>query len=748
MRKLMWFTIGFGASCVFGSYIFSGWVLLAIAAAAGAMSLAALLAARKYPKLKPLPVLLLALGLGMVWFYGYDQLYLMPAKELDGVTTKAIFEASDYSFDAQYGSAVDGAATWEGRTYRVRIYLDGEQQVKPGDLISGSFRFRYTHTGGEKDATYHRGEGILLLAYVRGEASIQSQNAPWWRFPAAHIRLYLQRFLEETFPEDTFAFAKALLLGDDEDIDYETNTAFRLSGIRHIIAVSGLHVSILFAVIYFISGKRPLLTFLLGVPLLMLFAAVAGLSPSVLRACLMHALMMAAMLFHKEYDPPSALSFAALCMLVVNPLVSTSVSFQLSVGCMAGIFLFASEEVWNPKKKEKSPKKSAKARVKQVISQSVSVSLGAISLTTPLSALYFGCISLVSVLSNLLTLWVVTIAFYGIILVCVFGLIWKSGAAVLAWLVSWPIRYILWMSKLLASFPVSAVYTRSVWIIIWLIFVFALFGLFLLLRRKHPVVLSCFAVIGLCAALLISWMQPLADEVRMTVLDVGQGQSIILQHGRKTFLVDCGGDYADSAADTAAETLLSMGINRIDGLVLTHYDADHAGGAPYLLSRIPADVLYLPAWTGEGELYEKITGYSSGEICYVEAQITLRWDDGNIVLIPSNIEDSTNESSLCVLFQAANCDILITGDRGTLGEKLLLRQIDLPKLDVLVAGHHGSKFSTGEELLAATTPQIVVISVDRDNRYGHPAQEVLDRIEKIGSQIYRTDIHGTVIIRR
>jgi len=477
---------------------------------------------------------------------------------------------------------------------------------------------------------------------------------------------------------------------------------------------------------------------------------VAGFTPSVTRACVMHGLMMLAMLFDREYDPPTALAFSALVMLAVNPLVITSVSFQLSIGCMAGIFLFAVRiKNWllDDSHLGHSQGKTLKARMIRAFAGSVSVSLGAVSLTTPLSALYFGAVSLVSPLSNLLTLWMVTVAFYGIMAVCVLSLFWSWGASALAWLVSWPIRYILGIASLLADIPMAAVFTRSDAIVIWLIACYVLLALYLLMKGKHTMLFSCIGVIGLCAALLSSWILPMRDSVRMTVLDVGQGQSIILQADGKTFLVDCGGDYADDAADTAAETLLSMGISRIDGLILTHYDADHAGGAAYLLSRIRADALFLPEWTEENETAELLSAWDQGTVYAMTQDMELAWQDSKLTILTSDTRDSGNESSLCVLFQAGNCDILITGDRGSLGEKLLLRSFDLPELDVLVVGHHGSKDAATTELLEVTSPRVAVISVG-DNSYGHPNQETLNRLMDAGCEVFRTDRDGTIIIRR
>ena len=744
----MWFTIGFGCACAVGAYLIYGNILAALGIAAVLTGVVFLLAARKWDCVKPVGLVFVGLAAGLLWFWCYDGGYLSPARELDGVITTSSFEIVDYSSDTDYGIKADANASWQGKTYRVRVYLNEQYSLEPGDVVSGEFRFRITNEGGESEPTYLRGNGIPLIAYQRGSVTVEQKDVPWWTYPAAYLRHEILELLQEVFPVDTAGFARALLLGDSSGIDYELNTAFKVSGIRHIIAVSGLHVSILFGFVYTLAGKRRWLTAFLGLPVLALFAAVAGFTPSVTRACLMHGLMILALLFEKEYDPPTALSFAALVMLVVNPVVITSISFQLSVGCMAGIFLFAGkirEWLLDDKRMGHAKGKSVKARLIRGVAGSIGVSLGAASITTPLSALYFGTVSLIGPLTNLLTLWVVTLVFYGIMAVCALGWLLPQAAVLLAKLVSWPIRYILWTAKLLAQVPMAAVYTRSDWIVCWLYLCYLLLLIFLLMKNKRPLVFGCIAVSTLCAALLASWIPPLVDECRVTVLDVGQGQSIILQGDGKTFVVDCGGSYADDAADTAAETLLSMGISRIDGLILTHYDTDHAGGVQYLLSRIRAEAVYLPVWE-EAQTAAELQSLENALL--VTENTTLAYGDAVLTLIPSEIRDSSNESSMCVLFQAGNCDILITGDRGTLGEKLLLQQVQLPELDVLVVGHHGSKYSTSEALLKAARPRVAVISVGEGNAFGQPAQEILDRLEEAGCVIFRTDEDGTIIIRR
>lgn len=465
----------------------------------------------------------------------------------------------------------------------------------------------------------------------------------------------------------------------------------------------------------------------------------------------MQILMLLALLFNREYDPPTALSFAALTMMAFNPMVITSAGFQMSVGCMAGIFLFSKRVTewingfafWRKWKGKK-----LRVRVRNTISTGVGITVGAMFFTTPLVAYYFGTVSLVGVLTNLLTIWLISAIFYGILAVCMIYGVWARLAAAVAWCIGWLIRYVLLVAKTLASFPLAAVYTKSIYVIAWLVLCYGLIGVFLLSRKRQPFVLICCGTMGLCLALVCSWSEPLLDDVRMTMLDVGQGQSIILQSEGKTILIDCGGDSDSKAADLAAETLLSQGISRLDGVIVTHYDRDHAGGVGYLLSRIPADAVYLPDSPDEDGILDTILPYCQDGVFYVNADTLLRWDDTALQIFAPILSSSDNERGLCVLFRGENCDILITGDLSRLGEKLLLKEKDIPELTVLVAGHHGSKKSTCEALLEATCPDYTFISVGKNNYYGHPHGDVLSRLEQAGSIVYRTDLNGTIVFRR
>ena len=742
MRKLMWFSVGFAMVCAVCSYaMYQEWLLPAamITAIGGIIVISV---SRKQCLLRPAIAVLTGCLAGLCWFGGYHLLYLKPVTSLDGQKVQLTVTASDYSYDTGYGSAVDGVTDIGGKYYRTRIYLQEQQIITPGDQIDGIFRVRLTLPDEHDRSLYHQGNGIFLLSYQQEDVQLtRSEKIPVWCCPAV-MRSRILSVLERVFPEDTVPFVKALLLGDSRNLDYGTETAFKISGIRHVIAVSGLHVSMLFAVISLITVRRRFLTAVVGMPVLLLFAAVAGFTPSVTRACIMAWLMLLAAVFDREYDSATALSFAVLVMLMVNPMAVTSVSLQLSVGCVAGILLFNTPvNTWL--KGKFSGKKGFQSKLVGSVCSSISVTLSAMTIVTPLSAYYFGTVSLIGVLTNLLTLWVINAVFVGLILICISDLLVPGVASFLAMILAWPVRYILLTAKTLAAFPLAAVYMNSIYFAFWLIFVYVLLTVFLAMEKKRPGMLLCCSILGLCVALLCSWTEPLASDTRITMLDVGQGQSILLQSEGKTFLVDCGGDSDEETADLIAETLLSQGIRTLDGIVLTHYDRDHAGGLHHLLTRVDASVLFLPDTRNDFEKPQ-----NADQIVYVWEDVELSFGPSKLQIYGPVYSGFDNENSLCVLFDTEKCDILITGDRSSFGERMLLRRSALQDVDILVAGHHGAADSASEELLNAVRPETVLISVAQDNIYGHPAASLLQRLESFGCAVFRTDQNGTIIIRR
>lgn len=743
MRKLFWFTVGFACGC--GLCVSFLWrhPLLPLLIYALASSVLCLALARKNDLLRIPAALLLGLSVSLGWFSLFWGRYIQAAQPMDGQIVHLQVVATDYSEKTDYGLSVDGIAKLEGNYYRLRLFQKDDTWMEPGDVLESDVLLRMTTPGGRKESSYYQGTGMFLTATQRTQTALSHvEQGDFWFLPAriaAEVKNRIVRF----FPEDTAPFAKALLLGDTSDLSYSQDTALKLSGIRHVTAVSGLHISILFALVFFFLKFHRWLVLLVSTPLLLFFAAMTGFSPSVTRACLMYFLIALSQAVFEEYDMLTSLAFACL-VLLLNPFVLLSVSFQLSVASVAGILLFAAASGrWLLERIPNGKKKGMRGNLARWFAGSVSVSVSALTFSAPLSACYFGTVSLIGVVTNLLTIWVIGFLFYGIGAVGILGGAFPSVCRWLGNILAWPIRYVLFTARLLSKIPFAAVYTESRFILCWLILCYVLLALFLISGRRKG---RCFFAVGavcLAAAMAASVIQPRMDNLRLNVLDVGEGQAILLQTGGEHYLIDCGGDSEERTADRVAQTLLSQGVFHLDGVVLTHYDRDHVGGLENLLTRIPVEHFYLPD-QGEVQISQE-----EANMCTLVARDTeIPVGHGKLVLLEPGGENSNNENCMCVLFESEECVILITGDRGRSGERRLLASYTLPDVDVLIAGHHGSKNSTTEELLRAVRPETVIISVGKNNRYGHPAQELLDRLAEYNCTVYRTDEMGSVLVRR
>ena len=748
MRKLANFTFGFAIATAIGLYFLQGqWYFLACGVASALLG-AGIYFTNKFGKLRFLPLILLGCTIGFLWMTLFEFYYLSIPRAADEKHVDITITATDYSYESSFGSIVDGTGVLNGKLYRITVFLPEEMDVKPGDALTGRFTLQSTLPGGSGEYSNGYSKGIFLSAKISRLPEItNAEKLPWYGYPA-YVRNALSSIVDSIFPSNASGFAVALLLGDTSKLDFETYYSMKVSGISHIVAVSGLHVTILFALIYRLLGKKRLLSACIGLPLLFFFAAVVGFSPSITRACIMHALMILAMLFEKDYDPLTALAFAIQIMLSINPWTVTNVSFQLSVFCMLGI-LFLAEPIktWILNRRYIRSVKGKYKKYIGVFASSVGMSIGATAFVTPLCAYYFGMVSLIGVVTNLLTLWVVSFTFYGVIAATLLGFLYQPMGGIIAQIVSFPVAYIIGVSNILSDFPLAAVYTDSVYIVCWLVFVYVLLLIFILSKQKRPIIMFCCAVMGLCTALFASWIEPQTDACRVTVLDVGQGQCILLQSEGKTFVVDCGGSNEAQSATIAINALKSQGVQQIDGLILTHFDQDHAGGVANLLTTVEVDMLYIPDCVDSFELIPGILAKHTGELLYIQSLTEIKYGNTKITLIPSTMDLSDNEAGLCILFQTENCDILITGDRSAAGERDLMHQIQLPELEVLIIGHHGSKHSSSNMLLETARPKIAIISVGADNPYGHPSKETLERLLTIGSVIYRTDLHGSVTYR-
>ena len=488
-----------------------------------------------------------------------------------------------------------------------------------------------------------------------------------------------------------------------------------------------------------------------------LFSAIAGSTPSVSRAAVMIFLLQLAPLLRRERDDVTALGFALMLLLIWNPYSAAHVGLQLSFASVAGIFLLAGPmqdkifEKFGLLKKETSRLRHLLRKLGCAVISVICTTLGAMAATMPLTAIHFGSLSLIAPVSNLMTLWAVTVVFAAGMGIGVLGFIAPELAGVLAVPVSMLARYVQGCSDYFSGLTFAALSLDSTYYRLWLGFVYLLAIAAIFCRRRRVVIPVCCAVVSLCTAMLLTNQQFLAGGMNVTALDVGQGQSILLRCADQLILVDCGGDAPDNAGDIAADHIQSRGRSRLDALVLTHYHDDHANGAIQLLNRVKVEHLFLPDVEPENPLRQELLALAQQQsiaVTLIRSDTVLDMgEDTQLTLYPPlNPSKNANEQGLSLLARREDFRVLITGDMNAQTERMLLRYADLPDTDLLIAGHHGSDNSTSQDLLDSTTPEICIISVGEHNRYGHPGDETLKRLTDLGAKIYRTDRDGTITL--
>lgn len=741
MRKLAIFSFSFAAAVA--AYLWHLPRTAAVICAVFLLPLAVFLRFRKTLWAKRCRIAALALAFGLLWSFAYERFNIRPMKQFCGENVSVTAEVSGYPEETDYGCRVE--TKLDGHT--MLLYLDADGlTLKPGDIVTLEAEVIDASTLNE---TYLAND-ISLLAFQNSEAEVDRAGSVPLKYLPVQFAETFRRHIRRLFPDDTEGFVLALLTGDKSGLSYRLTTQLSTVGLSHVMAVSGLHISLLVGLIMTVFRRKRFAAFIC-IGAVVFFAAMLGFPPSVVRAMLMNIVLLMAPIFRRENDPPTSLGLALMVALFLNPWALASLSLQLSYLAVVGILLFSRKlTLWQERHfsvRETGRITRLLGRLLRWAQKTVAVTLGATGLTVPLALIRFGSTSLIAPIANLLLLWMISYVFFLTFPTLLLGIITPIGT-LLAWLLSWPIRLIVRLIGLLASVPFAAMYAENIYLLAWLLAAYAMFALFLLCKRRRrvwPLVASVVSTL-LCALIFTLLDQPSGS---FTMFDVGQGQCLLLQSGDFTVMIDCGGDSGDENGERVARSLLSSGQTTLDALILTHYDEDHTCGIDQLFSRIEVQYLFLPDISDDsGRRFEilALAEHYGTTVCYVTEEMTLSSDGASVQLIAPTGDGEANDG-LCVLLSFGSCDILVTGDMDIEAEYRLVAEYDLPDLEILVAGHHGSKYATSALLLRNTTPEVVLISVG-ENSYGHPTQETLARIEAVSATVYRTDLCGDITITR
>ena len=743
MRRLAAFAASFAAGIYLAQYLLLQNCLLPLAAGCFAAACLALLLPGLWRKRVLLIGTGLALALGWNWLYGYA--VRDPLVSLSGIERTASMTLLEYAVPTDYGAKV--TVKLEGYPLGKAVYYGGEDllDLQPGQTVTAQVKFQDAARLREDTITNFTSQGVFLLAYQRGEDAAYdtgSAGSPrWWPARAARA---MQEHVAELFDGDEAAFLSAILTGDTSALSDEARSDLSEAGLSHILAVSGMHCGFLMTLLSLLGSYRRRLMAAVGVPVLVFYAFLTGASPSVVRACIMVLFGLAAPLFQRDSDPPTTLSAALFLILLANPFAAASISLQLSFGAMAGL-------LWlTPRIQDLLLGERSRGRVYRLLASSLSATVGAMVFTVPLCAVYFGSLVLISPVSNLLCLTASSLVFMLGLGAVLLSFLWMPLGAVIGFVPALLAKYILWAAGLLSSIPHHALYFTNPYLKYWLVFLYVLFAAACFLRprqRRKYAVATALAAVSLAVTVYLGAPHYTRSGLDAYVLDVGQGESVLLSSGGRFALVDCGSRNSwYDAGGIAADHLATMGCGTLDYLILTHYDYDHVSGVTELLARTRVDTLLLPDVADDAgmRLQVELAARDHGvNIRYVREETALPLGESGLTVYPPGEVTGDNEQCLAILCTHGGYDLLITGDMNMAAERQLIANYDLPDIEALVVGHHGSKSSTSEELLEAVKPETGIISVG-DNSYGHPTEDALRRLVLAEVDIYRTDLQGTV----
>ncbi|MGN4446524.1 DNA internalization-related competence protein ComEC/Rec2 [Bacillus cereus group sp. MYBK79-1] len=620
--------------------------------------------------------------------------------------------------------------------------FEGERKEPP---IARNF-----HDFNYRDYLYKQNIHFILEATYISECHKTSLSLVQW------ILLLRQQAISgvtEMFPGQSGAFMNALVFGDRQQMTYEVEEQYQQFGLVHLLAISGSHIVLLMVIVYFIllrSGVTREVATVCLIFCIPLYMILAGASPSVIRASITGVLMLIAFMCSIRLSSLDALSVTAICMLIFDPYLVFNIGFQFSFVGSFALLLSAPLLLENSN---------------GVIRNSIYISFISQLVSTPILLYHFGYFSPYSIFLNILYvpfLSLIVLPCSIIILVCIpiVPFLAKGLANVLSIGLNLSNDFLSDCEKL----PFIRLNFGQTPILLVALYCVSIISILMVWERRMSKGIMCIASGIFLFISTCHYVYPYFRESgSVTFLDVGQGDAILIRlpYDKEIYLIDTGGTIRVNKEewqlkkhefsvgnDILIPYLQKEGIKKIDKLIVTHGDADHIGAAQELLSNITVKEVVFGR-KEQDPVLEKVVKKQA-----LEKEVKIRevgegesWGVNEaefFVLAPTGKERSENNASIVVWAKLGGITWLFTGDLEEEGEKFLVAAYPELRADVLKVAHHGSNTSSIAPFLSVVQPNIAIISAGERNRYGHPHKEVIERFEKMGIEIWRTDKQGAI----
>lgn len=697
------------------------------------------------------------------------------------------------------------------------ISFDGELELPAKQRNKGDFDY----------SKYMYSQNIYASIFVKNINSIEVLEDAQFNL-VNFIQNSIFESLGKLLPKEQLGILLGMIIGDTFYINEDIEEAFKESGITHLLAVSGSNVTYIILVTKFlfnkIFGKHA--SNFITIFMVILFVLISGASPSVVRAGVMAIILILSEILARSPNTISTVATTAVLILLYNPLIICDVGFILSFGGTLGI-IFLNQKITNWFNKKFFV--ISENKFFKYILDMLTVTLSAQIVLLPVMWYYFNNVSFISILTNLLVG-----PFTGIITVLglityFISLIYFPLAQLFSYSVYILISLVIKISKICAAIPYGTLLVPTptiLMIVIYYLFIYLIFNNnktkdnkkeFLLNKNREPdknevnikkfkfignsdfieyedliddntqketkeknelqILLNKFitiivSVLIIIQIILIIWPQ---NYIEINMIDVGQGDSMLIKTNNYNILID-GGGSENSNYDVGEQILVPYLLDNTNGTIdlmfISHFHEDHAEGCISVLENLKVRKIIIGTQPKVTSIYENVLRIAKEKnipiIMLVQGE-TIKVENIEFeILFPSEeleMQEDLNNNSLVIRMDYYDVSMLLTGDIESETEKILLEDYknsekivknnrnkkeileNVLDIDILKVAHHGSKTSSIQEFLESATPKIALISLGIDNKFGHPNADVIKRLEELGAQIYRTDEYGEIRLR-
>lgn len=644
---------------------------------------------------------------------------------------KVISEAEEKNYVYSYQAEIDN------KKFIFYIPKDVEK-LEYGSIIKINAQYteatRDRNYGGFNYKTYLRTKKIYGIFNVEDVEIVKngSDNI------IIKLRKYIKSKLREKLKKENSELAISLIVGDRSHISSEVEDNFKKANLMHMLAISGAHFSYVILIATFISNRlqHKRLGQLIQIIAIIFFMNLTGNTASVVRAGIMSMLLIGSSICKRQNDSLNNIAISAIIQIINNPYIIFDSGFMLSYSGVLGIILFY------------------KKISEHIHFKSIALTISANIFIIPIMIYNFHTISGSFIISNICASWLL-----GIIIILEFISL-CIPIKLLYMILDLLIMMLRKIAEICANIPFAQMYVPR-YAIFFVIVIYILIFCRKLKCRKY---VYSFLTIGVSILLIVNFTDVYQDRMRINFIDVGQGDSCLIRYKGTNIMIDSGGSLSknkdgksyDIGENVLNNYLLNRGITRLDYIMASHFDEDHSQGFVFLLKNMKVKNVIISEQYKTSSIYEQfkqICKKQNIQIIYVRSGDEIRIKDLAFkILHPKSKENQISENPLnnnaiVCMVKYKNRRILFTGDIEKVAENEMVKEYTNGlKADILKVGHHGSKTSTTKEFLDLINPSVALIGVGQNNKFGHPNEDVIKRLEEKNIQIYRTDEMGEISV--